>query len=157
MKNITVGFSYHPGSPLSWLIRVITKSKVSHVFAVVVVAGDPLVYQASGLNVNYTALPVFLEKNKVVEQYNIEISEEQYAKARKIRVSQVGKPYSLMQLVGFLWVLGMRKFGRKVRNPLSDGKQSYVCVEIIADMIDVADGEAMTPEDFRRYCKEHAR
>jgi len=157
MKNITVGFSKHPGSLLSWLIRAVTKSKVSHVYQVIVVEGEPMVYQASGLMVNYTALPVFLEKNVVIEQYSMTVTDEQYEKAKKLRVTQVGKPYSVKQLFGFFYVLGMRKLGEQVRNPLGNGNHAYVCCEIIADSLGITDGESMTPEDFRRYCERYGQ
>lgn len=155
MKKIIVGFSKHPGSFLSWLIRAITKSKVSHVYSRVNTGSMELIYQASGLTVNYTAIPVFLEKNVVIEEYEIEVSDEQFDAAKKIRQSQVGKPYSVIQLIGFAWVLGCRKFGKTVKNPFGNGPHAYVCCEIIADSIGLANGESMTPEDFRRWCAEN--
>jgi hypothetical protein len=79
MKTIRIGFSYHP-NPFSWLIRFFTSSKVSHTYIRLPVPEyeTSVIFQASGLAVNYTASDVFESHSKVVEEYELEISEEQY-------------------------------------------------------------------------------
>jgi hypothetical protein len=157
MKKIIVGFSHHPGSIFSWLIRTATKSEVSHAYIRIPVEEykQDVIFQASGLTVNYCNGEVFLKKNGVVEEYVIEISNEQAIENERSRITECGKPYSMNQIYGCLWVLAMRQIGKRVPNPFSDGMHSYVCVEITADQVGIADGESMTPEDMRRWCARH--
>jgi hypothetical protein len=116
-----------------------------------------MIFQASGLLVNYCSGDIFDSHNIVFEEYDIDIPDEQYVFAEEFRVKQSGKPYSMAQIFGCLYVLAMRRFGLDVSNPFSDGRKSYVCVEIVANMVGLAGGENMTPEDLRRWCADNAR
>jgi len=161
MKTIIIGFSTHVSSVFSWLIRKVTASTVSHVYSRHA-ATDPsqvLVFQASGLSVNYCNLDTFKVKSRIIEEYEVEIADLQATQNQKFRDTEVGKPYSMKQLYGFLWVLGFRKLGRKMRNPFANGASAYVCVEVAAcqtGRIQDEDAEGMTPEDFRRWCQKNA-
>ena len=159
MKTIRVGFSTHAGA-FSWLIRTVTASKVSHTYLRIPVPeyNTDMIFQASGLTVNYCADKVFSLKNQVIEEYDVDISDEQYEIGEKFRVTESGKPYSIRQIGGFLTVLAARQFlDKKISNPASNGNHSYVCVEVVAVCIGLKDGESMTPEDLRRWCKKNAR
>jgi hypothetical protein len=158
MKNIVIGFSTRRGL-LSWLIRTVTKSKVSHAYVRIPVPEyeTSMIFQASGLSVNYCSGELFDSKNLIHQEYEVAVSDEQAKIAERLRVSESGKSYSMNQLYGFLWVLALRKFGKKVHNPFSDGNHSYVCVEIAADQVGHLDGENMTPEDFRRWCEKNGK
>ena len=158
MKTIRIGFSSHP-SPFSWLIRTFTSSKVSHTYIRLPVPeyDTSVIFQASGLAVNYTTSSVFESHSKVIEEYELDISDEQYGLSEKFRVTEVGKPYSCKQILGFLTVLAARKFGKKISNPMSDGDHAYVCVEVVSVCIGLPNGESMTPEDLRLWCLNNAR
>lgn len=60
---------------------------------------------------------------------------------------ELGKPYSLLQLIGYLWIMLCKTVGLRVRNPLSNGRHSYVCVELVARYLNIKDAESMTPQD----------
>ena len=159
MKTVRVGFSTHPGA-FSWLIRNVTASNVSHTYLRIPIPehDTSMIFQASGLTVNYCATDVFSLKNTVVEEYDVEISDEQYELGEKFRVTEAGKPYSMRQVGGFLVVLAARQLlDKKVANPASDGHHSYVCVEVVTVCIGLEDGESMTPEDLRRWCQKNAK
>ena len=120
-----------------------------------------MIFQASGLTVNYCNSETFKEKSTIVEEYEIDITDEQDLKNQIFRQTEVGKPYSVKQILGFSWVLLMRQyFKKKVKNPFSNGNFAYVCVEASANQtgkISTIDAEGMTPEDLRRWCKCNGR
>jgi hypothetical protein len=159
MKTIRVGFSTHKGS-FSWLIRTATASEISHTYLRIPVPqyNRDVIFQASGLVVNYTAGDVFAEHSEIIEEYEVDISDTQAALGERFRVTEVGKPYSMKQIVGFIGVIVARQvLNKKIPNPASDGNHSYVCVEVVAVCIGLEDGESMTPEDLRRWCKKNAK
>lgn len=159
MKKVIVGFSTHPGA-FSKLIRFITNSKVSHTYIRIPVLeyNEDMVFQASGLSVNYTNYKVFQTKCKVIEEYEITVDDETHALGEMMRVMEAGKPYSVKELIGLLWVLMMRGFGYKVQNPFRDGSTSYICVELVMICVGLRhDSENITQEDFRRWCEIHGK
>jgi hypothetical protein len=161
MKKVIIGFSRPMKYRiLSSLICFITNSNVSHTYVRIPVPeyGESMVFQASGLSVNYCNYKVFQEKAKVVEEYEIEVSDDVFAIGELMRVMEAGKPYSVKELVGLLWVLVMRGLGIRVGNPFKDGSASYICVELVMLCVGLrADSENTTQEDFRRWCKKHGK
>lgn len=159
MKTLIIGFSYHVGfNPFSTLIRIVTagvnwKKVVSHVYLRIPVPeyNQNVIFQASGLQVNYENYSQFLSHSRVVEEYSIEISDEQAQAIERFRVTEVGKPYSVKEVVGYGWILLMRKFGFDVKNPWYQGNSAYVCENIIADILDLDEEATMTPEDLRQW------
>lgn len=154
MKTVIVGFSSHPGL-FSSAIKFVTNSEVSHTYIRIPVPeyNDSMIFQASGLTVNYTNFNVFKEKSTVIEEYEIEVSEDIFAFGEMLRVMEAGKPYGMKEIFGLLWVLAMRGFGVKVKNPFRDGSSSYICVELVMMCVGLeADSENITQEDFRRWC-----
>lgn len=159
MKTVIVGFSTHPGI-FSTLIKFVTNSKVSHTYIRIPVPeyNDSMIFQASGLTVNYTNYNVFKEKSTVIEEYEIEIDDDTFAMAECMRVMEAGKPYGMAEIFGLLWVLAMRGFGVKVNNPFRDGSRTYVCVELIMNCVGLErDSENVTQEDFRQWCEQSGR
>lgn len=158
MKTVIVGFSSHKGI-FSWLIRTCTKSKVSHAYIRLPIEeyGKDVIFQASGLTVNYCSGDVFRSHSQVIEEYLVEISDEQAKKNELYRITECGKPYSMNQVYGFMYVLGMRQIGKNVPNPFSDGAHSYVCVETAANHVGAPNAESMTQEDFRRWCAKNGK
>lgn len=159
MKTIIIGFSYNKKSILSKFIRVVTKSNVSHTYVRIPVPeyNTNMIFQASGLITNYCSAEVFSKKSVIVEEYEVLVSDEQWNYAEKFRVTQSGKPYSIAQLFGGLLVIIARTFGKTISNPFANGLRSYVCVEIVTDMIGLSGGENMTPEDLRQWCEHNAK
>lgn len=156
MKKLIVGFSSHPGI-FSWAIKKVTCSHVSHAYICLpkFIDGEDMVFQASGLTVNYTNYNVFVKKSIVYEEYEMQVTDEQYDTAIKIMAEAAGKPYSVKEIFGYLYVLAMHEwFYKTVKNPFADGDKSYVCSELIAECLGAKDPESLTPEDLRRWCKE---
>ena len=144
MKTITIGFS-HSTNIFSKLIMLATKSKISHTY---IRLDDKTVYQASGLKVNEQTYEYFLTYETVIKEVQIQVSEEQFAAGEKFRIESLGKPYSIKEVIGFGWVLFMKSLGKKVANPLKDGKTAYVCSKLVCVYASIDDNaENLSPED----------
>ena len=159
MKKIIVGFSYRPGI-FSNLINFTVKSKASHTYIRLPIPehNEDMVFQASGFMVNYMNFKIFKEKAKVIEEYEIEVSDEVAKEGELLRITEVGKPYSMKEIFGLLVVLAARNLGFKIKNPLRTGSHSYICVELVMTCIGLkADSENVTQEDFRRWCVKNAK
>src|SRR5690606_4322873 len=115
------GFSRGRGI-IAWLIQLLTRSKISHTYLRVKSPTNiDMVFQASGLTVNIETYQHFLTHADVVDEIALEIPDELYAEGEEFLWSELGKPYGMKQLIGYLWVLFCRCFGRNVRNPFADG------------------------------------
>lgn len=159
MKTLIVGFSSHY-SIFSKLIRVITASKISHTYIRILnfYGAEDMVFQASGLTVNYTNYQYFQRKSKVIEEYEMQVSDKQYDTAMTLMSKSAGKPYSMPEILGILYVLFMREWMKKcVKNPYRNGDKSYICSELAAECLGLWNTEAMTPEDLRRYCNKNGK
>lgn len=154
MKTVIVGFSSHPGI-FSTLIKFFTNSRVSHTYIKLPIPeyNEFMVFQASGLSVNYTNYEVFRKKSKVIEEYMVEVSDDEAKLGELLRIMESGKPYGIKEIWGLLWVLANRGMGRKVNNPFRDGSSSYICVELAMVSVGLPhDSENITQEDFRKWC-----
>lgn len=159
MKTLRIGFSTGRGFKVySLLIRVLTGSRVSHTYQRIEVPefDSEVIFQASGLKVNYENADIFASHSRVVEEYEVPVSDFYAHLAERMRVTEVGKPYGILQVVGYMWVLLLRRVGLRVKNPLADGNASHVCVELNAKQIGLKDVEGMTPEDLRQWCAANA-
>ncbi len=132
MRKVIVGFS----RPIEWhvlsaTIMLVERTNYSHVY--VRTRSDKydrdLIYQASGLAVNFVGLDFFLSKNTIVDEFDFDVSDETYVKLMQFCIDNAGKPYGSKQLVG----MGIKKLG--FENPFRDGKQTYVCSEMAAYII----------------------
>lgn len=164
--KLIVGFSAAKGNkPFSWLIKWVTKSQVSHAFILLADGGDILVYQASGLRVNYEYFDTFLTEETIFETYSFDLTPGQASANEHYRKKHVGDRYAWREIFGYAWVLFMRKWGKVVRNPWSGGEHAAVCVDEAAAQIPwmgklgvEAEGEGtMTPEDLRRWCQKNGK
>jgi len=149
MQEVVVGFSRNRG-PFSWLIRYATDSGISHVYVKITdESGKVKVFQASGLKVNEESYESFLTHATVVAEIPVKISDEHAMFCEDFRKAALNKPYSVMQIVGFAWVLFWRRMAHvRVSNPFSNGSQAYICVEIGAIYANISNSEDLTPVDL---------
>lgn len=137
MKRIIVGFSRpKKWKPFAQLIMAVEKTNYDHVY--VRLHSDTyqrdIVYQASGLQVNFMSTSVFADNNVVVKEFYVDVSDDNYIKMMQFCIDSAGKPYSLKEIFGFGWVKLNKLIGRKVGNPFDDGTNAFVC-SILADYI----------------------
>ena len=132
MRQLTVGFSRPKGNfkILSRLIRWAEGTEYSHCY----VTWDSdflereLLYQASELRVNFMGKSLFDKNALTVHKYSISVSDEHYKAIVQAMIDSAGIKYGLLQLVGMSWVIFMRMFNVRVRNPFKSG---FVCSEAV--------------------------
>jgi hypothetical protein len=114
---------------LSTLIRIVEGTSYSHVrLHWTNSVGADIVYEAGGTSVKFKGKLAQDQKPvKVMKEYEVEITKEQYRNLIKVCMDNAGLEYGFKQLVGILLV---RVFGLK-NNPLSQGRKSQVCSEIV--------------------------
>ena len=93
------------------------------------------IFQASGSNVNIMNSEVFEAHNKIVEEIAIPISEETRLQILKFAFQQLGKPYSLKQILGITIFRLASLVGIRLRNLFADDDESFVCSELVGDVI----------------------
>ena len=147
MKTIIVGFS-RSHKITSKIITWLTGSVITHTYVRIPVPEykTSMVFQAQGFNVHYLNYEEFLKHNTVIEEVEVEVSDEQFIEAEKIRVFECGKPYGMLELIGYLAVLIQSKVGLPVKNPFYDSDKSFVCVELVLNMLGMEDKSTMTPD-----------
>jgi hypothetical protein len=90
-----------------------------------------LVYQASGVSVNFTNHEVFLSKNEVVNEFEFDITDEAFDKYMRFAMTNAGKPYGMLQVLGIAICF---LFNLK-RNPFRSGRADYVCSELVGEIL----------------------
>jgi len=147
--KLIVGFS-HGNKFLSKIISELTDSNISHCYLRAPVNGVDMVFQASGLSVNIESWEIFQLQHEIVEEYETELEADIII---PLMLAEMGKPYAMKALFGYLWVIFCQQLGFTVTNPFFDGNQAYVCSEFVCKMIGVNDAlENITPEDLRKLC-----
>jgi hypothetical protein len=116
-------------SSLSWIIRLFEGTKYSHVrLRWVNNAGLSIIYEASGISVKFLGPEAQREKHsEVIHSYSIGVDFVQYKKTLDLCMRNAGISYGFKQLlgIGLVRIFGLNK------NPLSNGRKSQVCSEIV--------------------------
>ena len=127
-RKITVGFSKAKGfKPFSWLIMWYGKTNFSHVYIKIDTRWNTkLIYQASGHMVNFMGSRYFDDINKVVEEFELNITENDYNKLMEFCTYESGAPYSFKQIIGMV----IADIFKLKKNPFSS-QNKYVCSELV--------------------------
>lgn len=162
-----VGFSTAiKSNPVSYIIRKIEGADFSHCYLKFYVEEYDvwLVYHASHLMIHFLSEERFLEKSKVIEEYELDLPEEVVRNLIKNAFSKAGVPYAWRQIFGMMGVrLLYRWFKWKIKNPLGDGRKAQICSELLyydlKDNIDFADFEPEWhgPNELKRYIEEFTK
>lgn len=159
MRELSIGFSESKKFlPLfCWAIKAFEGTEFSHVYVRQNTHYNiDLIYQASGTTVNFMNDKVFLNKNKVVKEFKFNVTDQAYDNYMKFALTNVGKPYSVSQVIGIV----IAKFLALRKNPFATGQASYVCSELIADVlyelakfkIEREDFDSITPKEIFDLC-----
>lgn len=138
--QLYVGFStpYDQTELLGWIIRTVEKAPYSHTYLCWYsnYFDKKIVYQASGLEVNFVSLDRFQEQNKVVAEFVLEVPDSKEKEISRYCLEVLGTPYGIRHLIGLglvkLWKL---LFNKTIRNPFRDRKNSEICVECVAKVL----------------------
>jgi hypothetical protein len=142
MASIIIGFSTPIKFNLfSFLIRTVCRSPMSHAYVKYYdeYAGMWVIFQASGLEVNYIGQDKFNTLENVIAEFEIPVSEELKLKAVQYSISKLGTPYGVKHIFGIGIVLLARLFGKKIKNPFADNGATMVCSELADDTLVVID------------------
>lgn len=153
---IIVGFSsprkFHV---LSWIIKNVEHTDFSHVYIKIFSRSLDryLVYQASGLAVNFCGQDTFYAHNRDIAEFAIPVTPEQKVEVLKKCVDLAGKPYGMKSLIGIGLVRLAGLVGWKIRNPFADGSKTYVCSECAATLLVILgfkfdELDSTTPKDI---------
>lgn len=137
MRRIIVGFSRpKKWKPFAQLIMAVDGTNYDHVY--IKLHSDTyqrdIIYQASGLQVNFMSTSVFTSENIVVKEFYVDVSDENYVKMMQFCIDNAGKPYSVKEILGFGWIKLAKVFGKTVSNPFKIDGNEWVC-SILADYI----------------------
>ena len=144
-RKLIVGFSkpQHRFFPIfSWVIRWVDKTEYSHVYLKFnsEFLKETLLYEAANGYVNFRSLELWNEKNKVVTEFEINMSDEQMQVLLKWCVRNSGKPYSVKQLVGIGWNYVRKAFNYPPKNIFKNEEDGIVCSEVLARILSVVYG-----------------
>lgn len=157
MAQIKMGLSRRSRFNLiSSLIMLVQRTYFSHAYIKIplIPFDREMIFQASGIAVNFEALSVFNSKEIVVAEYIFEITDECLQKTIQFALDQSGKPYGILEFIGLGCMSILQIFGYKISNPFSTNK-SYVCSTLVAtilsDMGDTLPIEAssISPKDLQ--------
>jgi hypothetical protein len=140
MATVSIIFSTQKAKlSLSTLIRLVERTPYSHVCIKThsEKLDRSLIYQANGHGVWFIGEPAFLETNNVVDEFVFEITEEQKNNLLRFAIDNSGKSYGFLHLLGIGWQYLTRLLGKRCPNPFKDGSQSYICVELVAEALDI--------------------
>lgn len=152
---IIVGFSTHKTfNVLSKLIQLVEHTDFSHVYIRFYSKSIDryLIYQASGLQVNFCGLEHFYEKNKTIAEFRIKVDPETKRQLLMDAVDLAGKPYGMKDLIGIGLVRFCSLFKIKIKNPFADGSKTYICSELASTFLvklgyTIQDLDSATPKD----------
>lgn len=161
--KISVGFSKHNGSVLSSLICCLQNTKYSHVYIRRNSKYGEYVYQASGLQVNFTNIVTFLEHNTIIEEYEFEIPEEKHDKLLSFCIKYVGRPYGTKALIE----IGIKILAERFNMNLDfkgDGNKTFICSELgslfckeILEIDIEEDQNFITPKKLNEYVSVYGK
>lgn len=139
--KITVGFSTKK-TALAWLIRKAEKTPYSHCYIRYFnhFVGTEYVLHAAGSSVHLTEYSQFIDdKNIVIEEFDIALPDiATLKKIIKFSLSQNGKPYGALQLIGMAWARFLKGLaGKSFQNPFHDGTKTMVCSEFVAYILNI--------------------
>lgn len=155
MEKIIIGFS-KSRNPLkigSQIIRSVEKRDFSHAYVKFTepITSKVLIAQASHGYVNMTAPDIFEEHNIIVEEYEVSLSDEQFIEILKFVYENLGKDYSVFQLV----LIGIKKILHIELTEYENRDEAYICSEFAARLLQLAgkempkDLDFVTPSDLR--------
>jgi len=165
MRTLTIGFSkpINKRLPLfSWFIRLLEWTPYSHVYLRWKSGRfeKDLVYQASGTTVHFLMGWRFDKKAETLDSFEIEMSEELHSLLVDKAMNYAGSDYGIKQVFGIAIVKLARLFNKDIKNPFADGESTWVCSEIVKELIEdlgisiPVHRDNVTPKDIYNILKE---
>lgn len=146
MSELIIGFSQPTKFHLfAFLINKICQIPYDHVYIKwnSVSLDRTLIYQASGLKINFEGLQQFTKHAIPIEEYKLQITDETKKAVIQYAIDNCGAPYGFKQIIGIALVKLARLFGQKISNPFADGKKSQVCAELVGRILEEVLGDKL--------------
>lgn len=141
MKTIIIGFSRPIKATLfSRLIQWADGTEYDHVYVKwtwATIERD-IIYQASKLAVNFESNITFDSHAVIVEEYEVQISDECHKAIMQFCMDNSNKPYGIKEILGFAYVKICSWIGQKVHNPFPTHGASFVCSKVGAEILQMA-------------------
>lgn len=160
MNKLVIGFSKPANQfmPIfSWLIRLVMRTPYSHVYIKFYEANYDrmIIFQASGTKVNFIRFESFLEKEEVVREFYLDISDESFKKLVQDAIDTLGKPYSMLQILNSLIYVVCRK------NPFDNHIIGFDCSKLVQIFLKkelgfemLKDEDVVTPKDIYKFLED---
>lgn len=143
MKHITIGFS-KPNKflPLfSWAIRAYEGIPYSHVFIRWQTSvGPSICYHAAHTSLHFLSDRMFEKTVIPVEQFEFDVTDEQYTRLLKYCLETCGNNYALLGVFG----IAVADIFKLSKNPFSSGEDSQYCAELVLRSIGEMNQEKLT-------------
>lgn len=160
MEKIIVGFS-KPKKFKLFAFAIMSAYKIPYDHVYVTYRSNSLdrdiIYQASKLMVNFVGTEVFYSENTMVAEFEISVPADKRIALMQFMIDNAGKPYGFMNALGLGIARIFKYFGKTIHNPLGDGSKSWVCDEIVGQIIKMCGYQLpqllddLTPLDLYNY------
>ncbi len=138
MAKLTISFSRpHVFKIYAWLIMKVENTHFSHVAISwkSEYLDREIVYQASHTMVNFCEGKRYIRNHLITDTFEVDMDENIQKKVIQFAMDHAGIPYGFKQVLGIGYIKLMGLFGKKVNNPFNNGKNTYVCCELVADIL----------------------
>ena len=144
-----IGFSCS-NSLISKLIRKVTKGETSHCFIMFNMEGsnyDPaLIFESGSKGPTFVEFSEFIKSDRIVAMFDSKVDLMEGIEAYS---QYLGKDYDFSGLIGGLFVMLGRAFGKVWRNPLNTNK--LTCIELTLGILTKAKYPGI--EEFSKRCE----
>ena len=164
MKSITIGFSKPQVFKFyAWLIMKCDRATFDHAY--LKFHSDSLdrdiIYQAVGKGVQFIGKLQFEKHSKAIEEYRLNIEENNYTTMMRFCVDNAGISYGFKEVLGLALVKLCAKFGKHIANPFNQGAKEEFCSEIVSRCLNEAkpdefniDAENISPKELNTLLKQ---
>lgn len=164
MTNIIIGFSKPKKFSLHGLIiEKIDNSQFDHAYIRFNLdqIERNIVFQSIAIGVQLVSESEFEERCTPVEEYQLQISEQQFIIMLQFCFDKAGKPYGILDVLGLGIAKILYKLGLKEKNPFFEGDSTYFCSQLVAQCLDAIDpsdfqlnADNISPEDLRNLLQQ---
>jgi hypothetical protein len=142
MASLVVGFSKPNKFTLhGWLIEKIDGSQFDHAYLRFKLdkINRNIICQSIDVGVQLVSEAQFATKSTPVQEYQLDLTDEQFISMFQFCIDNAGKMYSLLGVIGEGIVRIAGKFGKTISNPFDSNEKTYFCSELVAQCLDDID------------------
>jgi hypothetical protein len=144
----------------SWLVRLFTWRKYSHVaLEVTIPKFNPMIYQASQSMTHLMSEEIFKKRHTIVKTHELLVPTNLYHNMITNMSNQLGQPYAMLQNIGIGLAIILSWIGIKIKNPWSGGLNcsELIYTELLVPMLGkeaTKDPQLVTPDEIDEIVEE---